>query len=65
MAWWEAGVDKVEELLADVGGDGLRVRWVEPCHRPGRPAPCFPTGRWWLGRVWLVVDKLVVVSSLV
>ena len=30
MAWWEAGVNEVEELLADVGGDGLRVR----CHLP-------------------------------
>ena len=30
MVGWEAGVDQVKELLANVGGDGLREWGVEP-----------------------------------
>ena len=49
-------------LFADVGGDGLRVGWVESRHLPG---PCSPTGRWRLVRIWLVVDKLMTISGFV
>ena len=33
---WEAGVNKVEEFLANVGGDRLGERWIEPgdCSAP-------------------------------
>ena len=59
VVWGKAGVEKGEELLSDVGGDGLGVGGVEPGNPPG---PRLAAG---FGGCWLLVGKLVVVASLV
>ena len=59
MAWRKTGVNEGQELLSDVGGDGLGEWRVEPgdC-----PASRLGAG---FGGSWLLADRLVVVGGLV
>ena len=59
MAWRETGVNEGQELLSDVGGDGLGEWRVKPGDCPAsRLGAVF-------GGSWLLLDKLVVVAGLV